>query len=78
MLVLTRKKGETVMIGDEIEIVVLGGEGDAIKIGIRAPKHVDIYRKEVYLAIQESNREASKLPIVPAQLNELLKKRPQT
>ncbi len=76
MLVLTRKKGETVMIGDDIEIVVLGSEGEAVKIGIRAPKHVDIHRKEVYLAILESNREASAQPAVsPAKLSELLKKR---
>lgn len=77
MLVLARKKGETVMIGDDTEIVVLGVEGDTVKIGIRAPKHVDIFRKEVYLAIQESNREASKLPIAPEQLKELFKKRKQ-
>ena len=75
MLVLTRKKGETVMIGDDIEIVVLGSEGDTVKIGIRAPKDVNIFRKEIYLSIQESNREASKLPTVaPGQLSALFQK----
>lgn len=77
MLVLTRKKGETVMIGDDIEIVVLGNEGESVKIGIRAPRHVNVYRKEVYLSIQEANREASRLPsVAPKQLSELLRKRP--
>ena len=76
MLVLTRKKGETLMIGDDIEIVVLGSEGDSVKIGIHAPRHVQIYRKEVYLSIQEANREASKLPsAAPERLSELLKRR---
>ncbi|MBE3568889.1 MAG: carbon storage regulator CsrA [Bacillales bacterium] len=59
MLVLTRKKGETIQIGDDIEITVLGVKGDQVKIGIEAPKHVDIHRKEVYLEIQAENAEAS-------------------
>ncbi len=76
MLVLTRKKGEAIMIGNDIEVVVLGSEGETMKIGINAPKHVNIFRKEVYLAIQESNREASRLPAAaPEQLSELLKKK---
>jgi len=60
MLVLTRKKGESIMIGDQIELVVLGTEGDTVKLGIRAPKHIDIFRKEVYDVIGESNRQAAK------------------
>lgn len=59
MLVLSRKKGESIMISDTIEIVVLESEGDIVKLGIKAPKNVEIYRKEIYLAIQESNKEAS-------------------
>lgn len=59
MLVLARKKGESIMIGDEIEIVVLGAEGDTVKLGISAPKHIDVYRKEIFLTIKESNKEAS-------------------
>ena len=58
MLVLARKKGESIMIGDHIEIVVLGTEGDTVRVGIRAPKHVEVFRKEIYLTIQESNKEA--------------------
>ncbi|WP_199616757.1 carbon storage regulator CsrA [Paenibacillus alkalitolerans] len=63
MLVLTRKKGESITIGDHIEVVVLGIEGDTVKIGIQAPKEVEIFRKEVYLSIKESNQEASKTEI---------------
>ncbi|MFF2018094.1 carbon storage regulator CsrA [Paenibacillus sp. NPDC058177] len=59
MLVLSRKKGESIVIQDQIELTVLGVEGDIVKIGISAPKHVDIFRKEVYLSIQETNRESA-------------------
>lgn len=58
MLVLARKKGESIMIGDHIEIIVLSTEGDTVKLGITAPKSVDVYRKEVYLNIQQANKEA--------------------
>ncbi|KXG09002.1 hypothetical protein AT864_02686 [Anoxybacillus sp. P3H1B] len=58
MLVLTRKKNESIMIGDSIEIKVLSVEGEQVKLGIIAPKHVDIHRKEIYLSIQEENRQA--------------------
>ncbi|MBU8905990.1 carbon storage regulator CsrA [Desertibacillus haloalkaliphilus] len=59
MLVLTRKLKESIQIGDDIEIKIVAIDGDQIKIGIDAPKHVDIHRKEVYLAIQEENSEAA-------------------
>ncbi|HZG59677.1 MAG TPA: carbon storage regulator CsrA [Anoxybacillus sp.] len=59
MLVLTRKKNESIMIGDSIEIKVLAVEGEQIKLGIIAPKHIDIYRKEIYIAIQEENKQAA-------------------
>lgn len=58
MLVLTRKKGESIIIQDQIELTILSVEGDTVKVGISAPKHVDIFRKEVYLSIQEANRES--------------------
>lgn len=58
MLVLSRKKGETIVIQDQIELTILSVDGDTVKVGISAPKHVDIFRKEVYLSIQESNRES--------------------
>ena len=59
MLVLSRKKGEVIVIGDNIELTVLGVDGDTVKVGINAPKDVEVFRKEVYLAIQQSNKEAA-------------------
>ena len=61
MLVLTRKINEAIKIGDEIEVKVLGVDGDQIMLGIEAPKHVDIHRMEVYLDIQEQNSEAANI-----------------
>lgn len=58
MLALTRKKGEAIVINNNIEITILEIHGDQIKIGITAPKDVPIYRKEVYLQIQEENKAA--------------------
>ena len=58
MLVLTRKAGESIMIGDGIEITILESKGDQIKLGIKAPKDVDIHRKEIYEIIQQANRQA--------------------
>lgn len=60
MLVLSRKKDESIMIGDQIELVVVGVEGDMVRIGIKAPKEIDVFRKEVYLSIQQTNEEAAK------------------
>ena len=58
MLALTRKKGEALVRYNNIEIPILEIRGDQIKIGITAPKDVPIYRKEVYLQIQEENKAA--------------------
>ncbi|GAK41257.1 carbon storage regulator [Paenibacillus sp. TCA20] len=59
MLVLSRKRGQSIMIGDQIEITVLGVEGDNVRIGISAPSEVDIFRKEVYVSIQEANKQSA-------------------
>ncbi|WP_100401659.1 carbon storage regulator CsrA [Bacillus sp. FJAT-42315] len=59
MLVLTRKTGEAIQIGDDIEITVVSIKGDQVKLGINAPKHIDIHRKEVYLSILEENQSAA-------------------
>ena len=56
MLALTRKKGEALMVNNNVEITILEVRGDQVKIGIAAPKEVPIYRKEVYLQIQEENK----------------------
>ena len=60
MLVLTRKTGEAIQIGDDIEITVVSIKGDQIKLGINAPKNIEIHRKEIYLEIQKENEDASK------------------
>ncbi|MCZ0702114.1 carbon storage regulator [Natronobacillus azotifigens] len=59
MLVLTRKLNESIQIGNEIEVKVVGIEGDQIKLGISAPKHIEIHRKEIYLDIQQANSQAT-------------------
>jgi len=59
MLALSRKKGESLIINNNVEITILDIKGDQIKVGIQAPKDVTIYRKEVYLQIQDANKEAT-------------------
>ena len=59
MLALSRKKNEAIIINNNIEITVLEVKGEQVKIGINAPKEVPVYRKEVYVQIQESNQEAT-------------------
>lgn len=59
MLILTRKTNESIIIDDNIEIIVVGVEDGKVKLGIKAPKEVDIHRKEVYESIQQENRQAA-------------------
>jgi len=58
MLALSRKKGEALIINNNIEITVLEIKGEQVKLGIAAPREVPVYRKEVYIQIQEANKEA--------------------
>ncbi|MBR4719879.1 MAG: carbon storage regulator CsrA [Lachnospiraceae bacterium] len=58
MLALSRKKDESLIIDNNIEVTILDIRGDQVKIGINAPKEIPIYRKEVYLQIQEANKQA--------------------
>ncbi|MDO4464825.1 MAG: carbon storage regulator CsrA [Bacillota bacterium] len=58
MLALSRKKNEALVINNNIEITVLEIKGEQVKLGISAPKEVPVYRKEVYVQIQEANTEA--------------------
>ena len=59
MLALSRKKNEALVINNNIEITVLEIKGEQVKLGISAPKEVPVYRKEVYVQIQEANKEAA-------------------
>ena len=61
MLALSRRKKESLIINNNIEITVLEIKGDQVKLGISAPKDVSIYRKEIYLQIEEANKEAMKM-----------------
>jgi len=52
MLILTRRVGEALMIGDEVAVTILGVKGNQVRIGVRAPKHVTVHREEIYERIQ--------------------------
>lgn len=72
MLALSRKKNEAIIVNNNIEITILEVKGDQVKIGVTAPKEVPVYRKEVYMQIQESNQEAASAEGMAA-LKDLLK-----
>ena len=61
MLVLSRQRDETIMIGDEVEITVVDIRGDKVRLGITAPRSIQVHRKEVYEAIKRENQQAAKL-----------------
>lgn len=59
MLILTRRIGESLMVGDEVTVTVLGVKGNQIRIGINAPKNVEVHREEIYHKIQREKDDAS-------------------
>ncbi len=71
MLVLARKINESIMIGDDIEIVIIDIKGDQVKLGIKAPKSVSIHRKEIYEEIQKENIAAMKSKLEPDTLKDI-------
>ncbi len=64
MLALTRKKGESIIIGQDIEITVLSVNRDQVKIGIEAPKDISVHRKEIYEAIKNENKSSAQADVV--------------
>lgn len=72
MLIITRKKGESLMIGDDIEITVSKLEDGSVKLGIQAPRDITILRKELYEAVEKENKEAMKINM--SLLNNIKKK----
>jgi len=63
MLVLSRQRDETIMIGDDIEITIVDVRGDKVRLGINAPRTVQVHRKEVYSAIQRENTDSANVQV---------------
>lgn len=61
MLILTRKTGESILIGDDIQVVITSIDQNRVRVGIKSPKHIPIYREELYRKIQEENRSAASI-----------------
>lgn len=71
MLALARKVNQSIVVGNDIEITLLEIKGDQVKIGINAPKSVPIYRKEIYVQIQEENKKAAQAEVNVEELKNL-------
>ena len=76
MLVLSRQRDETIMIGDDVEITVVDIRGDKVRLGITAPRHIQVHRKEVYDAIKRENQQAARLS--PRDVSDAVKRSAET
>ncbi len=76
MLVLSRQRDETIMIGDDVEITVVDIRGDKVRLGINAPRHIQVHRKEVYDAIKRENQQAAKLS--PRDVSDVVERNAET
>lgn len=74
MLILTRKVGEAIRIGDDIQVVITAADQNKVKVGIKSPRHVPVFREELYQKIQEENRRAA--AIQAEDVDELLSRLP--
>lgn len=63
MLILTRRVGETLMIGDEVSVTILGVKGNQVRIGIQAPKSVAVHREEIYKRILREREQGQERPV---------------
>ena len=66
MLVLSRKVNQSIMVGDNVRVVVVAVDRDQVKLGIEAPREIAVHRSEIYEEIQRSNRAAAEAPAAPA------------
>lgn len=67
MLILTRRVGETVMVGDDITVTVLGVKGNQVRVGVNAPRDVAVHRAEIYTRIQQADQAAAEQPAAEQQ-----------
>ena len=65
MLVLTRRANQSIMIGHEIVVTVLEVRGDQVRLGIKAPRSIDVHREEIFAQLQQANRDAAQAPKPP-------------
>ncbi len=70
MLVLSRQRDETIMIGDDVQVTIVDIRGDKVRLGITAPREIQVHRKEVYDAIKRENQQAAGLS--PSEVNEVI------
>ena len=75
MLVLSRQRDETIMIGDDVEVTIVDIRGDKVRLGITAPREIQVHRKEVYDAIKRENQQAAGLS--PTEVSEVVKDKTQ-